>query len=274
MKRGPHKEKTMDHENHSADTTEVFAATVPVPSEIITSLVEQIKGPGYPIGQIDFNQPIIVVDGENHDEVFEDASVLTVLKGSQHPVVVSFWKDGIQQVAQFNADGEDNDGDFTIYNVIEGPRTMFAVLLLQGRVPALDSELYFTRDLALAGNKGEIIIDVVPLTFEPHVPQVTPAPQLDEAFASNEDEVDIDEEEEEDGDIEGTEADNSKASPPDSAQIGSRTYRVGDTISFWRRYAGTRSGTVTKLRNDPYKSALFAPNDGAEPYWARNSNVR
>lgn len=264
----------MDHENHSADTTEVFAATVPVPSEIITSLVEQIKGPGYPIGQIDFNQPIIVVDGENHDEVFEDASVLTVLKGSQHPVVVSFWKDGIQQVAQFNADGEDNDGDFTIYNVIEGPRTMFAVLLLQGRVPALDSELYFTRDLALAGNKGEIVIDVVPLTFEPHVPQVTPAPQLDEAHASSGDEVDIEEDEEDEDDIEDAEADGDATSAPESVQLGYRTYRVGDTISFFRRNKGVRSGTVSKIRADGYKSVFFAANDGSEPYWARNVNVR
>jgi hypothetical protein len=45
-------------------------------------------------------------------------------------------------------------------------------------------------------------------------------------------------------------------------------------VTAYRQGFGERSGTVVKTRDHSYKTLFVQPNDGTNPYWALNKNIR
>jgi hypothetical protein len=253
------------------------APEAPLVGEIIPPAPETPPSiPLYPIGLIDFNQPIVVVDsGEYADDLepYDSVQIVTTLKGSLHPIAISFWKDGEQCLAQFDTDGASVCGDFKVEQDLIYPVTRFVVIGRKGRSLVVDEELYASKDAAIAETDLNDIAAVLPVVIE--APQVAveepaplvPAPQLTEALDSN-------------GSIEAEEHDDEGPAPavvdapPTEMYVASRMRRVGETVHAYRNGFGTRACTVIKLRRDSRKSLLLDPKDGNEPYWALNKNVR
>lgn len=225
--------------------------------------------PQYPIGLIDFNQPIVVIDDHADDEL-DNATIVTVLKGSLHPVAVSFWKHGEQCLAQFDTDGTSSCGDFKIEQDLIYPATRYVVIGRDGRSLVVDAELYASADAAREETKLSDIAGVFPVVIEaPKVAEPVPPPALAEAMDSfhSEDEA-------EENDDEGTEAAPVATGEPTEMYVAGRTRKVGETVHAYRNGVGTRVCTIVKMRRDSRKSLYLDPKDGNAPYWALNKNVR
>jgi hypothetical protein len=231
----------------------------------------------YPIGLIDFNQPIVVIDTADYsDEEFDNATMITVLKGSLHPVVVSFWKHGEQCVAQFDTDGDSSCGDYKVEQDQPYPRTVFVVIGREGRNLVLDEELYTSEEAARAETDLDEVAGVFPLVVE------APAPTLvnDVAGAASQVSDFHDggvEGEEDENEVEGTEGAASNVTdinqPPTEMYVAGRMRYVGETVHAYRNNFGTRACIIVKMRRDSRKSLFLNPQDGNEPYWALNKNV-
>jgi hypothetical protein len=233
--------------------------------------------PQYPIGLIDFNQPIVVLDNADYnDEVFDNPTIVTVLKGSLHPVVVSFWKHGEQSIAQFDTDGDSSCGDYKVEQDQPYPRTVYVVIGRDGRNLVVDEELYASEEAARNETNIDEIAGVFPLVIEapvaPETPVVAEAPELVSDFDSDGIEGEEDEHEIEDAHVTGNVVDVSQ--PPTEMYVAGRMRHVGETISAYRSNVGTRTCTILKMRRDSRKSLYIDPRDGNEPYWALNKNIR
>jgi hypothetical protein len=231
--------------------------------------------PQYPIGLIDFNLPVIVLDNADYnEEVYDNAQILTVLKGSLHPVAISFWKNGEQCIAQFDTDGDSSCGDYKVEQDQPYPRTIFVVVGRDGRKLILDEELYASEDAAREETDVGEIAGIFPLVIEaPKVveePVTTPAPQLDEAMSTSHEDGDVENEEQEDE----APAAAPSVEAPTEMYVAGRTRRVGETVHASRQGFGTRVCTIVKMRRDSRKSLYIDPKDGNGPYWALNKNVR
>lgn len=237
------------------------------------SIASETVVPAYPIGLIDFNKPFVVVDYHNDDEAFDNPQILTVLKGSLYPVVVTFWKNGEQCVAQFNTDGEDEHADYKVENDDPYPRTIFVVIGRDGRSLVVDDEAYTSEAQARNESALDEIVAVFPLTIEA---PVSVSDFHDGGIES--DEGDGIEDDEESDDIDGTEVTTGQVvdlnQAPTEMYVASRNRRVGETVTFYRKGFGTRTGVIRKLRRDSRQSLFIEPNDGSGPYWALNKNVR
>ena len=230
--------------------------------------------PQYPIGLIDFNQPIVVIENsDDNDEEFDNAAVVTVLKGSVHPVVVSFWKHGEQCIAQFDTDGDSSCGDYKVEQDQPYPRTVFVVIGRDGRSLVLDKELYASEDAARSETDLDEVAGVFPLVIQ--APAVAAAPQAEPIIGFHDGGV---ESEEQDDESDGTEGSTSNVTdinqPPIEMYVAGRTRHVGETVTFYRKNCGTRTGTIRKMRRDSRQSLFVEPSDGSGAYWALNKNVR
>jgi hypothetical protein len=227
--------------------------------------------PLYPIGLIDFNKPFVIVDYHNDEETFDNPQILTVLKGSLYPVVVTFWKNGEQCVAQFNTDGEDEHAHYKVENDEPFPRTVFVVIGRDGRSLVADDEVYGSEDAARNETTLDEIVGIFPLTIEA---SVSVSDFHDGGVES--DEIDGAEDDEEPDDIEGTETgqvvDLNQA--PTEMYVAGRVRHVGETVHAYRNNFGVRACTIVKMRRDSRKSLYIDPKDGNDAYWALNKNVR
>jgi hypothetical protein len=232
--------------------------------------------PQYPIGLIDFNLPILVVDSNDDEEMFDTPSIVTVLKGSLHPVVISFWKSGEQCIDQFDTDGDSLSGDHKVEQDQPYPRTLFVVVGREGRNLVLDPDLYVSEEAANDETTIDDIAGIFPVVIQAKVEEPVAEPVSD----FNDDGVESDEqsiEEEGEEEIEDTEeqaADTDQNLPPTEMYVAGRMRRVGDTVYATRKNFGVRECTVTKLRRDATKSLCLQPKDGSAAYWAWNSHVR
>jgi hypothetical protein len=231
--------------------------------------------PQYPIGLIDFNQAIVVIDNSDfNDEEFDNASVVTVLKGSLHPVVVSFWKHGEQCVAQFDTDGDSSCGDYKVEQDQPYPRTVYVVIGRDGRNLELDEELYASEEAARSETSIDEVVGVFPLLIQAPATAIA-APQVEAISDFHDGGVETEENDEE---IDGTEGSASNVTdinqPPTEMYVAGRTRHVGETVTFYRKNCGTRTGTIRKMRRDSRQSLFVEPTDGSGAYWALNKNVR
>lgn len=234
--------------------------------------------PQYPIGLIDFNQPIAVIEADDYainPEAFDNPQIITILKGSVYPVAISFWKHGEQCLAQFDTDGNSSCGDFKVEQDLIYPATRFVVIGRDGRNLVVDEELYPSEDAARTETELKDIAGIFPVVIEaPKVEAPVPPPALDEAFASGDGEG---EEHEDEGEhLEGTETSSviDPITAPTEMYVAGRPRRVGETVHAFRQGSGTRVCTIVKMRRDSRKSLYLDPKDGNGPYWALNKNVR
>lgn len=231
----------------------------------------------YPIGLIDFNQPIVVIDNADYnDEEFDNAIVVTVLKGSLHPVVVSFWKNGEQLIEQFDTDGDSASGDYKVEQDQPYPRTVFVVIGREGRSLILDGDLYTSEEAARAETGLEEVAGVFPLVIEARTPVLAGNVAVAASDISDGD-GDLESEEDE-NEVEGTDGAASNVAdinqPPTEMYVAGRSRRVGETVHAYRNNFGTRACIIVKMRRDSRKSLFLNPQDGNDPYWALNKNVR
>jgi hypothetical protein len=232
--------------------------------------------PAFPIGLIDFNLPIVVVSNDHNEDAYDNAQIITVLKGSLHPVVITFWEHGEQKVEQFDTDGDSVSGDYKVEQDQPYPRTLYVVIGREGRNLVLDPELYASEEAARDESTLDDIANVYPVVVE------APAPTLaddvagaDSHVGGEKDEGSLIESEEEDDDLEGTEALAPTADEaPTEMYVAGRNRRVGETVHAFRKGFGVRICTIQKLRRDAHKSLYINANDGTESYWARNVNIR
>jgi len=254
-----------------AAEAEVLQPAVIIADE--ASIASETVVPAYPIGLIDFNKPFVVVDYHNEDETFDNPQILTVLKGSMYPVVVTFWKNGEQCVAQFNTDGEDEHADYKVENDEPFPRTVFVVIGRDGRSLVADDETYSSEEAARNDSTLDEIVGIFPLTIEA---PVSVSDFHDGGIESDEADGDGIEDDEESDDIEGTETgqvvDLNQA--PTEMYVAGRVRRVGETVHAYRNNFGVRACTIVKMRRDSRKSLYIDPKDGNDAYWALNKNVR
>ncbi|SDK44175.1 hypothetical protein SAMN05444163_8120 [Bradyrhizobium ottawaense] len=262
------------------------APEAPLSGEVLPPVADaSALVPQYPIGLIDFNLPIVVLDNADYnEEEYDNASIVTVLKGSVHPVVISFWKHGEQCIAQFDTDGDSSCGDYKVEQEQTYPRTVFVVIGRDGRILNVDEELYASEDAARAETSVDDIAGIFPLVIQ--APEATLADEVagvtshvaDEAFVEGADTDDGIESEEDEDEVEGTEGAALAPAPaptaPTEMYVAGRTRHVGETVHAYRNGFGTRVCTIVKLRRDARKSLFIDPKDGNEPYWALNKNVR
>jgi hypothetical protein len=225
--------------------------------------------PTFPIGLIDFNQPIAVLaSGDYADEEFDNPQILAVLKGSLHPVVISFWEHGEQKIAQFDTDGGSSCGDYKVEQDHPYPRTLYVVIGRDGRNLEIDEVLYVSEEAARSETNLEDVAGIFPVVIEAKVEPAVAAiiePPADGANVVDSVESNVDGIEEEEGEDD---------EPPTEMYVASRMRHVGETVHAFRKGYGVRVCTIQKLRRDAHKSLYIAPSDGSEPYWARNANVR
>ncbi|WP_316196662.1 hypothetical protein [Bradyrhizobium sp. SZCCHNS3053] len=250
----------------------------------------------YPVGIIDFNKPILVVDnGDDDAEPYDSPSIVTVLKGNAYPVVVSFWHDGEQRIDQFDTDGDSFSGDVKIEQDQPWPRTVYVVIARDGRHLVLDETLYSSEEQAHDDNEMEDVIGIFPIVVqgpqadEPAVEEPAAEPESDPVFATvsgsqdvgvelTDDEVTEEEPEEEEG-LFGQPAGapaklDNPGEPPTEVFVAGRMRRVGDTVYARRGGWNYRECRVTKLRHDAAKALCLQPTDNTPAYWAWNSHVR
>jgi hypothetical protein len=234
--------------------------------------VTEAAVPQYPIGLIDFNLPIVVVDAADYnDEEYDNASIVTVLKGSLNPVVISFWKHGEQCIAQFDTDGNSSCGDYRVEQDHVYPRTVYVVIGRDGRNLEVDDEFYGTEEAARAETSLDDIAGIFPLVIEAPAPTIAQDVTGTDHLYDNELKI---EENKDYVDVAVTEGTPDEA--PTRRYVAGRMRRVGETVHAVRNRSGlgVRVCTITKMRNNASKSLCLQPSDGSPAYWAWNKNVR
>lgn len=70
-----------------------------------------------PVGEVDFNKPIKVVDLYDDAIVLEDPAVLSVLENTDYPIVVRFSTMYGDEVAKFDVDGHHSEHTYQVENI-------------------------------------------------------------------------------------------------------------------------------------------------------------
>lgn len=233
----------------------------------------------YPIGLIDFNLPIVVLDNADYnEETYDNPAIIAVLKGSVHPVVVTFWKHGEQCVEQFDTDGDSASGDYKIEQELAYPVTRFVVVGRDGRNLVVDEELYVSDEAARAETTIDDVAGVFPVVIEAPAPTIADDVagvdrHVGDEHGGEEDESALFEQEEDENEVAAAPAAPTPETVPTEMYVAGRMRRVGDTVHACRGGI-TRVCTITKLRNNATKSLCLHPHDGSPDYWAWNKNVR
>jgi hypothetical protein len=263
----------LNHADMQADQVGAGAGATIEPATLTQAVVD--AAPVYPIGIVDFNKPFEVLDEHNHHEVYEDAKILTILAGSAYQVVIIARHNGEQVIHQFDTDGDEQNGDLKVENLDPSPRTVFIRLLRDGRDISAEEKVYDTEIEAHGAfsSSGMTLIGIFPVV-------IPPRDRTAAIIASVEgDDFSVEDDEESD-DLAGTEdtslVSTGSASPtnPDAHYVNGKLYTPGDGVRAYRQGMGERVGSVVKTREHSWKTLFIQFNDGSNPYWALNKNIR
>ncbi|MGX1427104.1 hypothetical protein AB7M59_007539 [Bradyrhizobium elkanii] len=276
-----------------AETSEVFAADTSTEEVFATITAEEPvvealpapeappSPPKYPVGKVDFNKPFEIFRTDDNQDFLTEVVILSVLADATHPVVIAGYHDneGERVVLQFDLDGDDIRGDWVFENISTEPQTKFVRLFIdEDRALSVDETLYDTQFAAdrASNHAYDDVFGVFPITIPPRVS----ASAVVESTVVEGDGSDFNEEEEHDegGDESGDEvvAEVVEAAPPnpDAKWVNGRLIAPGQTVSAYRQRFGTRQVEVIKTRDHAYQTLFVKPQDGTNPYWALNKNIR
>jgi hypothetical protein len=227
----------------------------------------------YPSGHVDFNKPFEVFDENNPDDYLTDVQILTVLHGNGYPIVVVGRNHGEQVILQFDTDGDEVNGEYKAENIETGPRTLYVRLYRDGRDVSADTETYDSQD----GAEGAYTSDRHTLigAFPVVIPPRDGTPAQSEFVDVTGDDHGIEDDEEHD-DIGGSEVIETLPVPtnPGARYVNGKLFAPGDSVRAHRSGFGERVGKVLKTREHSYQTLFVSFNDGTNPYWALNKNIR
>ena len=269
---------------------EVFAADVST-EQVVAAVIgeepvieaqpvpEAPAAPKYPIGKVDFNKPFEIFRYDDYQQQLTDAKIIAVLSSATHPVVVAgIDGDDDHIVIQFNLEGEDISGDWTLENLSTEPQTKFIRVFVDNeRTLTADETVYDTEAAAnRAYNHGDVF-GVFPITIPP---RAVAEPVVEASTEEVTDDEYSEEEEHDEGDadfhVEAAVVEPTPPAPPhpDAKWVNGRLIAPGQMIRAYRPRCGVRDVEVLKTRDHAYQSLFIKPQDGSNPYWALNKNLR
>jgi hypothetical protein len=274
-----------DTEAFAADvSTETVLAAVtgeeqPVAAEVLPETPP--SPPKYPVGKIDFNKPFEIFRADDFNQSLTEASIIAVLTQGTHPVVIAGYDgaDGEHIVLQFDLEGDDISGDWTLENLSTEPQTKFVRLFVDGdRNYTVDDTLYDTEGEANRAHTYTDVFGVFPIVIPPRAPAVIEATALVPTEELTDDEYSEEEEHDEGADFQSETAvvETAPAAPPhpDAKWVNGRLIAPGQVVRFHKQYIGVRDVEVIKTRDHAYATLFVKPMDGSNPYWALNKNLR
>ena len=250
-------------------------------AETLPAPVTPPEPPKYPIGKIDFNKPFEIFKTDDYQEQLTDASIIAVLSQGTHRVVIAGINsnDGEHIVLQFDLEGDDITGDWQLENLSTEPQTKFVRLFIDNdRHITVDETLYDTK---AEGDRAHTYTDVLGVFPVVIPPRVVEEPVVETAVELTDDEY-SEEEEHDEGDgfqpdvavVEATPPTPPAPPHPDARWVNGRLIAPGQFIRAYRPRCGVRDVEVIKTRDHAYQSLFIKPQDGSNPYWALNKNIR
>jgi hypothetical protein len=281
-----------DTEAFAADvSTETVLAAVtgeeqPVVAEALPAADTPPEPPKYPVGKVDFNKPFEIFRDNDYQQQLDDASIIAVLPHGSHPVVIAGQDGGEHIVLQFDLEGDDISGDWSLENLSTEPQVKYIRLLIDDeRTLTTDETVYDSEASAKRVYDHGDLFGIFPITIPPRVPEVveTPVVAAADIVGLNEELTDdeyTEEEEHDEGDAdfqaEAPVVEQAPAAPPhpDAKWVNGRLIAPGQVVRFHKQYAGVRDVEVVKTRDHAYATLFVKPMDGTNPYWALNKNLR
>ncbi|MEY9247611.1 hypothetical protein [Bradyrhizobium elkanii] len=268
---------TADSEVFAADvsTADVLAAVTgeePV-VEVLPAPEAPPSPPKYPVGKVDFNKPFEIFRTDDNQDFLTEVVILSVLADATHPVVIAGYHDneGERVVLQFDLDGDDIRGDWVFENISTEPQTKFVRLFIDDeRTLTADETVYDSEAAAKRDYHHGDLFGIFPITIPP---RVSASAVVESAVVEGIDETNEEEEHDEGGD-EVVEATPPAPAHPDAKWVNGRLIAPGQTVSAYRQRFGTRQCEVIKTRDHAYQTLFVKPQDGSNPYWALNKNIR
>ncbi|WFU52234.1 hypothetical protein QA639_21235 [Bradyrhizobium pachyrhizi] len=267
-----------------AETSEVFAAGVSTEEVFAAVTGDPLPAPEappappkYPVGKVDFNKPFEITKVDDHRAVLTEIVILSVLNDATFPVVIAGYDDnaGERVVLQFDLEGDDINGDWLVENLSTEPQTKFVRLFQNDdREFSVDEELYDTEAAAKRAFDNGDVFGVFAVVLPPRGAALLTQPTVVDGV----DEVNEEEEHDEGGDDEVV-AEVVEATPPapphpDAKWVSGRLVAPGQIVRFHKQHVGTRDVEVIKTRDHSYATLFVRPQDGSNPYWALNKNLR
>jgi hypothetical protein len=282
-----------DTEAFAADvSTETVLAAVtgeeqPVAVEVLPAPETPPESPKYPVGKVDFNKPFEIFRDDDYQQLLTDAKIIAVLEHGTHRVVIAGIdsNDDEHIVLQFDLDGDDITGDWTLENLSTEPQTKFIRLMIDDeRTLTADETVYDSEASAKRVYDHGDLFGIFPITIPPRVVAEPVVAPVVEGIAALADELTDDEyteeEEHDEGDAdfqaEAPVVEQAPATPPhpDAKWVNGRLIAPGQVVRFHKQYAGVRDVEVVKTRDHAYATLFVKPMDGTNPYWALNKNLR
>lgn len=209
--------------------------------ETSVAVVEEPAGPTGP----DFTKPLRTVVGRYPVRV-----LTTGASNPGFPVVALVKIDGVETAINYNTMGEDAELARVIENVPPIPPVAIGRVL---RSIADDGLIFDSRVFANEVDARDTPADGFEFisTYRVLLPQVNALGEQEEIEESED------------------------APGPQELRVNGRLLKVGDTLSVQRRGFGYRNARVVKFRLEPsHKQVFVQAEDGSNPYWALNKNVR
>lgn len=278
-----------DTEAFAADvSTETVLAAVtgeeqPVVAEALPAVETPPEPPKYPVGKIDFNKPFEIFSTSDNQEFLQDVAILSVLPGAAYPVVITGFDAGENEhlVLQFDLEGDDIRGDWQLENLSTEPQTKFVRLFIDDeRNLTADETIYDSEGAANRAYSHSDVFGVFPFVIPPRAPAVVEATVVGTDEELSDDEYSEEEEHDEgDADFQGSapvvvEPASPAPSHPDAKWVNGRLIAPGQIVRFHKQYQGVRDVEVIKTREHSYATLFVKPQDGSNPYWALNKNLR
>jgi hypothetical protein len=201
-------------------------------------------------------------------------------------VVIAGQDGGEHIVLQFDLEGDDISGDWSLENLSTEPQVKYIRLLIDDeRTLTTDETVYDSEASAKRVYDHGDLFGIFPITIPPRVPEVveTPVVAAADIVDLNEELTDdeyTEEEEHDEGDAdfqaEAPVVEQAPAAPPhpDAKWVNGRLIAPGQVVRFHKQYAGVRDVEVVKTRDHAYATLFVKPMDGTNPYWALNKNLR
>lgn len=268
-------------------STETVLAAVtgeeqPAVAETLPAPVTPPEPPKYPIGKIDFNKPFEVFKNDDYQEQLTDVSIIAVLSHGTHRVVIAGTNtnDDEHIVLQFDLEGDDINGDWVVENISTEPQTKFVRLFIDGdRHITVDETLYDTKGEGDRAHTYTDVLGVFPVVIPPRVVEAPVVEAVVETAELSDDEYSEEEEHDDAGQFEAAVVDATPPAPPapphpDAKWVNGRLIGPGQIVSAYRQKYGTRQVEVIKTRDHAYQALFVKAQDGTNPYWALNKNIR
>lgn len=266
-------------------TTEAVITEQPVAAEVLPAAETPPEAPKYPIGKVDFNKPFEIFRDDDYQQQLTDAKIIAVLEHGTHRVVIAGIdsNDDEHIVLQFDLEGDDITGDWSLENLSTEPQVKYIRLLIDDERTLTAEETVYDSEGAAnrAYNHGDVF-GIFPITIPPRFVE-TPVPAAVVEGLSEEltDDEYSEEEEHDDGEDFHSEAVVETAPPtpaapphPDAKWVSGRLIAPGQIVRFHKQYVGVRDVEVIKTRDHSYATLFVKPQDGSTPYWALNKNLR